>query len=86
MSDDRIGRIENKIDKLSEHLGSIDATLAAQHVSLKEHMRRTAILEEQMGPIKGALLKFQGVLKLISIIAIVATIGEGVVSVLGYLK
>jgi len=32
---DIIVRIESKLDKVSDRIGAIDVTLAAQHVSLK---------------------------------------------------
>lgn len=51
MEGHRLDRIEDKIDKLGERLNSIDVTLAAQHVSLEHHIRRTEILEEVVKPI-----------------------------------
>jgi len=33
-------RIEKKVDKIGEDIGEIKVTLAAQHESLKDHMRR----------------------------------------------
>ena len=52
MNDDRIVRIEDKIDKVKDTLGEINVTLASQHVSLDEHIRRTAALEKEIKPIK----------------------------------
>lgn len=86
MPDDRLNRIESKIDKLSDHLGSIDATLAAQHVSLVEHMRRSDALERQMEPIKKHVSMAHGALKMISLMGIGAAIVEGLISLLEYLK
>jgi len=40
----------SKTDKIIDRLNSIDRTLAAQHVSLKDHMRRTEILEKAISP------------------------------------
>ena len=51
MNDDRLSRIEAKVDSVVDRLGSIDKTLAAQHVSLKQHMRRSDALEAQVKPI-----------------------------------
>lgn len=75
MADDkRLERIEVKLDGISDHLGSIDTTLSAQHVSLKEHIRRTAILEGQIAPIKKHVDMVKGALALITLLAALAGI------------
>ena len=51
-SQDQLNKIENKIDRLDAHLSNIDATLAAQHQSLREHMRRTEVVESIVFPLK----------------------------------
>lgn len=76
MDDKRLNRLEDKLDHISEKIGSIDTTLAAQHVSLKEHMRRTSLLEEDMKPIKKHVHHVHGALKLIGLIATIAGIIE----------
>lgn len=45
--------LTNKLDKLDERLDSIDKTLVIQAEQLKEHMRRTEILENTVEPFKG---------------------------------
>lgn len=52
MDQKRLERIEVKLDDVSDHLGSIDVTLKAQHITLKEHIRRTEVLEKEIGPIR----------------------------------
>lgn len=52
MSDDRLNRIEDKIDKVLDKASSTDITLAKQSVILEEHIRRTAVIEEILIPIK----------------------------------
>lgn len=69
MSDDRLIRIEDKLDKVNEHLGAIDVTLASQHESLKEHIKRTSILEEELKPIKKHTVMTQGILKFLMYIS-----------------
>lgn len=44
----KIDRLDEKLDRVAERINSIDVTLGQQHVSLQEHMRRTALLEEQV--------------------------------------
>ncbi len=86
VSDDNFNRLENKIDKLDNRLDSIDVTLAAQHVSLKEHMRRTQILEDDLEPIKTHVIMVQGGLKLIGLFALCISFAAAVVEILTYFR
>jgi len=77
MADDkRLERIEVKVDKISDHLGSIDATLSAQHESLKDHIRRTEVLEETILPIKKHVDMVKGAMALITLLGILFGILE----------
>lgn len=60
MHDVKLDRIEMKIDKLSERLNSVDVTLAAQHVSLDEHKRRSIANETAVSQLmkESASVKF----------------------------
>lgn len=59
----KIERLEGKIDKVLEHIGSLDSTAAAQAIQLKEHIRRTALLEEELKPIKKHVNMVDGVVR-----------------------
>lgn len=72
----RLERIEKKLDDSNEHLASIDVTLMSQHVSLKDHMRRTQLLEQELRPIRTHVSRVEGALKLIALAAALATIIE----------
>jgi len=72
MDDKRLTRIEEKLDDTNDHLASIDITLAAQHISLKEHIRRTAILEADLAPIKKHVNMMSGALKLLGVLTLAA--------------
>lgn len=78
MDDKRLTRIEEKLDDTNDHLASIDITLGAQHISLKEHIRRTTNIEEELKPIKRHVDMMNGALKLLAIIAMVLGIVEGI--------
>jgi len=67
MDDNRLERIEVKLDDIVEHLSSIDVTLAEQHLSLKEHIRRTALLEQDLSPIKVHVNRVEGITKFVVI-------------------
>lgn len=86
MSDKKLEQIENKIDKLSDRLGSIDVTLAKQHESLKDHIRRTEILEDAIDPIQKHVLMVNSMTKIIG--AVILAIGalEGIFAILTYLR
>ncbi len=83
MDDHRLDRIEDKIDKLSEHLGKIDSTLSAQHVSLEHHIKRTDLLEGQVAPIKKHV---EGVQWGIKIVGWTGGIASTAVAVLKFIK
>ena len=84
--EDRIIRIESKIDKVVDHLGSIDSTLAAQHESLKIHIKRSDLLEAQVEPLKTHVAMVAGALKLIGVIVAACGAIEGIVMLLEYLR
>lgn len=72
--DRRLDKIEDKLDIVSDKIASIDKTLAAQHVSLQEHIRRTNILENKLEPVERHVTMINGVLKAIGLLATIATI------------
>ncbi len=76
MDSKSLDRIEDKIDTVVERLSSIDITLAKQHVSLDEHIKRTAMLENALEPIKKHVNMVQGALKFITALAAIAAIVE----------
>lgn len=77
MSDEkRLERIEKKIDDTNDHLVSIDITLVEQHLSLKEHIRRTSILEQEIKPIKIHVNRVEGAIKFITFLATAVAIVE----------
>ena len=85
MSDDqRLTRIEDKIDRVVDRIGSIDVTLSAQHESLKEHMRRTEILERQIEPLNKHVNMIDGVLKFLGVLALVGTLAITIAKVFGH--
>lgn len=79
MADDKkLDRIENKLDAIALRVNNVDITLAAQHESLKDHIRRTEILEEEIKPIKAHVDGLKGIIKALKIISILAIIAEAV--------
>lgn len=84
--DDRQIRIEDKVDKIIDKIGSIDVTLAAQHVSLTDHIRRTELLEKEIEPIKKHVSMVHGAMKLIGLGTVLASVVEAILSIMSHLK
>lgn len=65
-----------KLDKISEDISEIKVTLAAQHVTLVEHARRSTALEAQIEPLKAQSNEIKGAATFIKIMGTLATIVE----------
>lgn len=83
MSD--VERLEDKIDRIASHLGAIDVTLAAQHETLKEHIKRSENLEKIVMPMKDKFSQLDGIMHAVCLAGVFAAIIEGFVSFLTYL-
>jgi hypothetical protein len=70
--EEQFKRLEKKLDYLSETQVDMSITLASQHETLKEHMRRTKALEEMVAPMREQHYMLAGALKLIGLFATVA--------------
>ncbi len=86
-------RIEDKIDRISNKIETINITLVKQESNLQEHMRRTdiaeanlALLKEELSPIKTHISKVEGGLKLIGIIGILVSMILGIIEIIKYIK
>jgi hypothetical protein len=86
MSDERDTRIEAKIDKVMEHIGSIDVTIAKLTVSVDEHVRRTNLLEETIDPIKKSYDTRVGIGKILLFLATIGAGIEGFILLIQWLK
>jgi endonuclease III len=71
-----------KMDKIFERLNSIDNTLAAQHETLKEHIRRTELLEKTIEPLKEQSSMVVGVFKFLGFLILAIGALEGLKHVL----
>jgi hypothetical protein len=73
-------RIEEKLDKIVDKIGRIDVTLAAQYVSLEEHIKRTKMLEDRVKPIEDHVVMLGAMTRIIgaavTIIGVIAAIVE----------
>lgn len=88
-SNDQLSKMDSKLDKIQEHLASVDVTLAKQEVSLTEHVKRSTLLEEnvkmlrsEFTPIQKHVIVVNGVLRLLSLIGLLITIVIGIKTLL----
>lgn len=82
----QLDRIENKLDLISDRLNNVDVTLASQHVSLADHIRRTELLEIAVAPLTKESHMIHGVLKAVGILSLLGGIGSGIAALLPYLR
>lgn len=82
----RLNRVEEKLDSVKDAIAEINVTLAAQHESLKEHMRRTALLEHRMEPVERHVLALNGIVKIIGALSVAVGLIAGIVNLLSKIK
>lgn len=72
--------IVDKIDKLDDRLDNIDKHLAVYNQQLKEHIRRTTLLEKDVEPIKAHVAVVSSLSKTVTItsilLGIIASVGK----------
>lgn len=73
----------SKIDNILDRLNSIDTTLAAQHESLKDHMRRTELLENEVKPLQKHVSMVEGALKFLGVLSVLGLILESILHLIG---
>jgi hypothetical protein len=74
----RLIRLEAKIDDSNEHLASIDLTIALQHESLRLHMKRSDQLEEIVKTLKTKSDMTSGAIKMLGLVATILAILEAI--------
>ena len=63
--------VDSKLEKIVEKQSEMNETLIRQEENLKEHMRRTEILEEKFEPVERHVAMIDGAVKLLGILGIV---------------
>lgn len=74
--DELIKRLEAKVDKLDERLDNMDKTLVLQEANLKEHMKRSDLLEKKLEPVEKHVHAVNTIFKLIGVVASLATVAK----------
>ena len=70
-----LDKIDRKLEKIDERIDSIDKHLAVYNSQLRFHIKRTDMLEEELKPLKSSLIKAQGAIMFIGLLATVVSVG-----------
>ncbi len=86
----KVDKLDNKIDNIASDIVTIKVTSARHDENLKEHMKRSDLLEksqeiifEELKPIKAHVHQVNGILKFLGIFTTLAT---GILGILKLLK
>ena len=78
-----LDKIDRKLEKIDERIDSIDKHLAVYKSQLRFHIKRTDMLEEELHPLKSSLIKAQGAIMFIGLLATIISVGVAAWGVLG---
>jgi hypothetical protein len=85
-------KIDEKLEKINDRLGSVDVTLVRQEVNLQEHMRRTELNEiavekisQSIIPIYKHINMLEGVLKFFGLLAVLGSIVTAIFKIASFL-
>jgi hypothetical protein len=81
----QLEKLDDKLDKLVEHVGSIDKTLVRNTVTLEVHVKRTNALENRMEPVEVHVTQMRGAVSFLKILALVLAIITGIAKVLKWI-
>lgn len=76
MDDRRLNKLEEKLDKMSDSISSIDKTLSTQSIQLTEHIKRTNLLEDRFKPVEDHVQSLKGIVLFFKVLASIATVAE----------
>lgn len=76
--------IDQNIIRVEERLNGMDRTLVKQEENLKEHMKRSDLLEEQMAPVKKHVALVESVFKIVGAIGVLVATAAGIVKIIEF--
>lgn len=79
---DKLNNIDGKLDKLDQRLDSVDVTLGKQEVSISEHIKRTAIAEENIEILKKDNNMVHGAFKFVGLISTLSGLAYYIIKIL----
>lgn len=72
--DEKLNKIDEKLDLLSARMASIDVTIAKQQTSLEEHIRRSDLLEIQVDELRKFIYTARGGIAILSTVLVLIEI------------
>jgi hypothetical protein len=81
----RLDKIEEIMQKIDDRLDKVDVTLAAQHISLETHIRRTELAEQRINIVELATVQVKSHVDNMKGAAKALVIVSGIVALLGSL-
>lgn len=74
----KFDKIEVKIDAIESHANSINETLIRNTISLEEHIRRTALLEQKIEPLESHVALMKNIVAIVIFVGILAAIYKNI--------
>lgn len=71
-----MSKYDERLASIERSIANIDKTLAINTEHLADHIRRTAVIEEELKPVVKHVNKMQGAGSLLAILALIATIAS----------
>ena len=84
MSD--FGRLFDKLEKIEARLDEMAFTLVEQEINLREHMRRSEMLEQKLEPVEKHVEQVKGVGTFLTYLGIVAGVAAAVWAIIEAIK
>ena len=78
-----LDKIDRKLEKIDERIDNIDKHLAVYNSQLRFHIKRTDTLEKNIEPLRAHLIKTQGVLTFIGVLATIISVVVAVINIKG---
>ena len=78
--------IDQNLVRVEERLNGMDKTLVKQEENLKEHMKRSDMLEAQLEPVKRHVSLVESVFKIVGAIGVLVAIAAGIVKIVEFLN
>lgn len=70
-SKEQLTEIAHKLDNLDTRLDNVDKHMAVYNEQLKEHIRRTNVLEEEFRPVRDHVIGLRGTTKSLGMLGVV---------------
>lgn len=77
--------IKERLERIESKLNNIDVTLAVNTEQLKEHIRRTNLLETKLEPVEMHVARVDGALRFLGVVSLLLGIIAAAVKLLGFI-